>query len=341
MIIVKKIFKLGLSWILVHSGFLTCYLKNKRKGILILRYHRIFADDKESLHKIGISKQNFEKQLQYLKNNHKILTLEAAVEILKNQKEIPAKALVITFDDGYKDNWENAFPLLQKYALPATIYLTAGLIGTADLLYWDRLKQLILTSEKSQITLGTNVYKLSTFEEKGESFYKILSELKKADDSLKNKLLGELAVKLPGEKPIHNKEDLLLSWEEVTKMQEAGISFGGHTVNHPLLTRVSLAEAKIEIRNSKNIIEEKLACPVTTFAYPGGAFNPDIRRIVADCGYEAACSTVLGINYPNSDLFALKRKGITDGSSTGLTGEFSPTLFAVEVSGLFDRLFTR
>jgi len=346
----KKLGKLTLSRLLFYSGFLALYLKIKNclgseNEVLILRYHRIYDDnDQEKFYKLGINKTNFDKQMQYLTKNYHLLALEEAVRALNNGAPPPSNSIVITFDDGYKDNWINACSVLVKHKMPATIYLTTGYIGASNLFFWDRLKYIFTQSKLPQVEiplLNSRTFDLSTPRRKKESFYQLLDLLKKVDDEVKNQIIKELESRLINGYPSKSKRDLLLSWEEVKKMSENGISFGGHTLTHPLLTKVPLEEAKFQIKKSKREIEKRLGPVVTSFAYPGGVLNEDIKKIVKESGYKSACSTFSGVNNRKTDLYALKRKGISDGVSTGLTGSFSKALFAVEVSGLFDKLFLR
>ena len=346
----KKIIKLILSRLLFYSGGLFVYLKIKAflgssNGILILRYHRIFDDnDQERFYKLGINKTNFDKQMHYLKRNYHILRMEEAVRILEDNEAILPGYIVITFDDGYKDNWLNAYPVLVKYNIPAAIYLTTEYIGTSRLLPWDRLRYIVSHSELPQIKIPmfkSKTFDISTHRRRVESFYQLKACLKEVDEEVKNQIINDLETQLVNGYPEESKRDMFLSWDDVKKMSENNISFGGHTLTHPLMTRVSLEEARTQINKSKQDIEARLDSQVTTFAYPGGVFNEEIKAIVQQSGYKSACSTVLGTNNHNADLYALKRKGVSDGVSTGLTGKFSKALFAVEVSGIFDKIFFR
>ena len=349
-IICKKLFKLTLARLLFYSGFLPFYIKTRRilgidDEILILRYHRIFNDDnREKFYKLGINKSNFKQQIRYLKRKYNFLSIEDVACALKNGAEILPNSIAVTFDDGYKDNQLNAYPVLEGYKIPATIYLTTGYIGTSRLLPWDRLRYIVTHSKLPRIRialLDSKTFDLSTLKQRKKSFYRLLDCLKKVDDKLKNRIINELEERLIDFYPDESKNDRLMSWAKAGKMSKNGISFGGHTLTHPLLTRVSLKKAELEIKECKKEIEKRLHTKVTSFAYPGGDINEEIKIIVRKSGYETACTTFPGINNKNSDLYAIKRKGISDGNSTGLTGKFSKALFAVEISGLFDQLFMR
>ncbi len=108
-----------------------------------------------------------------------------------------------------------------------------------------------------------------------------------------------------------------MSWDQIRDLQRRGHSIGSHTVTHPMLTEIGIAQAKQEIFSSKQLIESALGTPVQTFCYPTGRFNAPLEEMVKQAGYEAAFVTAPGRSHSNSDVFALKRIRVTDSSDTG------------------------
>jgi peptidoglycan/xylan/chitin deacetylase (PgdA/CDA1 family) len=108
--------------------------------LLIIRYHRVFEAYDQDLYPLGITKTNFEHQIAFLSSQYRVLPLDHAVHALQTGLTLPPQALCITFDDGYKDNYINAYPILKGYGVPATIYVVTKYINAKELLPWDRLK---------------------------------------------------------------------------------------------------------------------------------------------------------------------------------------------------------
>jgi peptidoglycan/xylan/chitin deacetylase (PgdA/CDA1 family) len=214
---------------------------------LIICYHCIKDEGNPHLRPAKIA--DFEKQMQYLSKMYNPISLEIIAQYIQNGELLPPKAIAITFDDGYQDNYENAYPILKKYNIPATFFLTTSFIGTGEIPKWDKE---YYTAEKA----------------------------------------------------------LMLSWKQVREMSGNGISFGSHTLTHPFLTRIPLKQAQKEIHLSKDIIEQQIGKPVTTFSYPSGNFDSEIKEIVKEAGYSTAVSTIPGYNSIHDDVHALKRNVI-------------------------------
>ena len=281
-----------------HLGFLDAYALLRRKltnsQVAILIYHRIYhGQDNESTG--TLSPKTFESQIQYFCRNYEILSLENLVQYIQQRKNLPKKAVVITFDDGYKDNYLYAYPVLKKYHIPATIFLTTGHIGTGKLFWWDKVNYVIQHTAVSQLDLAElGSYSLQSELVKFHVSFIITERLKELPDEEKNflieKLLSTSGVNIPADLG----KEFMLSWDEVKEMNNDGIAFGAHSVNHPILTRLPLEHAKREIIQSKKDIEEKLGRPVTAFSYPNGEFNPELVKFIKESGFTCAVSVLPG-----------------------------------------------
>jgi len=243
--------------ILIVFGFLLINFLRENYVAPILMYHSISPKQNPYIKSLIVSPQSFQRQMRFLKDNrYNVVTLEALAELIKEKKRIPPRTLAITFDDGYKDNYEYAFPILKKYNLPANIFLIVNEIG----------------------------------------------------------------------RPQNDR----LSWDEIEAMQEAGIiTFGSHALGpQPLVNIKSKEDLKREIFDSKKILEEKLGRDINAFSYPEGRFDVRIRDLVMDAGYRLAVATSAGKNFPNDDIFALKRLRISSTSDNLF-------VFWFETSGIY------
>lgn len=222
----------------------------------IIMYHSV-NPDADPQNRLALTVKTFERQMRFLKTHrYNVLALEELADLIRQKKKIPPKTLAITFDDGYKDNYTYAFPILKKYHLPATLFIIVREVGR---LQNDRL-----------------------------------------------------------------------SWNQIQEMQDSGIfSIGSHGIGpDPLFKMPSEVQLWREIFDSRKILEERLGRAVTLFSYPEGMFDAKIRQLVIEAGYRAAVATNPGRDYPDDDVFALKRLRISENAGNLF-------VFAVETSGYY------
>ncbi|MGF7119278.1 polysaccharide deacetylase family protein [Methanobacterium oryzae] len=263
--------------------------KITKSQISILAYHRVGPQtDEWSLN--PLSEKIFEYHINYLSKNFKIVTLSNLSEMIRNGN-VPEKAVVITFDDGYKDNYEVAFPILKKYNAPATVFLATGPVEEKNLFWWDKINYALFHTDMESIDLNhIGAYQLCCNEDKILAGLNIQEKLKKMDNNKKETVMGELINLTDVTIPEKLGKKYLLSWDEIKKMNKNGIEFGSHTVTHPILTNVSIDKAKWELINSKKCIEENLETEVKSFAYPNGDFNAKLSSLVENLGYTSSVS---------------------------------------------------
>jgi peptidoglycan/xylan/chitin deacetylase (PgdA/CDA1 family) len=276
----------------------------------ILVYHRVnIFQEKWSISTIEV--KEFEKQMKYLKKSYNILDLEELVSLVKEKKAIPKKTVVITFDDGYLDNYKFAYPILKKYKIPATIFLTTGYIGSNDIFWWDKLGYILFNTKIEKIDLKDfgKIYPKS-FKQSIQSFEGFIEKFKNIPDEKRKDLVEELIKSTNVAIPRQMGKDTILSWDQVKEMTDNGIKFGAHTVNHPILTQISLKNAEKEIVNSKKDIERHTSEPVRTFCYPNGLltdFNSEIKQLLEENDFSCALTLLPKMVTQNSDLYELGR----------------------------------
>jgi len=289
----------GLAAVIANDlGFLDVYAFVRRKltksQVAILMYHRI-SPHKDSWSLEPLSPREFEKQIAYFYRNYEIVPLERLASDVNQGDTLPDRAVIITLDDGYKDNYLYAYPVLKKYNVPATIFLATRHITTGELFWWDKVGYIVNNSNVTQLDLDElGSFSFSSATDKHQTGLKIIDKLKKLPDEKKNALIEKLVSICEVEIPPDLGRDFILSWEEVKEMSSSGISFGAHTVNHPILTNLPLEQAKWEITQSKRDIEEKLGTKVTTFSYPNGNFNAGVVELVQEAGFSCAVSVLPG-----------------------------------------------
>lgn len=276
---------------------------------IILMYHKIGLQPYEFTPSLNV--KIFEKQINLLRRLYDVISLE---EIFSSHLTKKGKSkLIITFDDGYRCIYKYAYPILKKYGVPATIFLTVSSIEENKPIWTDLIGYYFETTpeKRIEIVIQDNRMNLSLNNREGR-----LSALKQIKDLLKdisNKekliIIEELRNKLNVNNP-GNGTFAMLNWQEINEMSGNNITFGGHTLNHPILSRIPLEEVKKEIIESKRIIEDKISRSVSAFAYPNGQpedFNEGVKRILKETGYKVACTTIFGKNDNNTDPYELKR----------------------------------
>lgn len=279
------------------------------RNLQILIYHRV-NDEKDQFFP-GIPIQVFARQMEYLASQWNVLPLDEAIERIK-RKDVPDNAIVITFDDGYRDNFEHAFPILKRLSLPATIFLATGVIGLGRMLWHDRVFSAFRETHVPVLTGipgGNDRYDLQTLAGKLAAQSKVLRFIWSLGEDERTRWIDRLVAELH----VSDHRDappVMLTWDEIRMMHGQGVGFGGHTVTHPILSKLPSHRAVEELQQSKAAIERELQAPVKTFAYPIGRredYNEDTKRYVRDAGYACALTTVPGTNTDQADLFELRR----------------------------------
>jgi peptidoglycan/xylan/chitin deacetylase (PgdA/CDA1 family)/CelD/BcsL family acetyltransferase involved in cellulose biosynthesis len=275
----------------------------------IFRYHRVNDDRDPFFNALPVSQ--FCNQMEYLAQNFRLVSLDqlAGGTLPCNGHRC---SVAITFDDGYRDNFVHAFPILRKMGIPATIFLTTGYIESGQLPWYDQVRlafKLTAESRFSMPVVGATNEALDTEAERLETIEIVLAWLRNTGDGNRMGWLPELfrSLRVPSDL---NLPGTMLAWNEIRQMSKAGISFGAHTVTHPVLEGLPVSRLKDEILGSKKTVEDRLQVPVRHFAYPFGKpadFGCDAKSIVQAAGFQTAVTTISGVNGPEQDLLELKR----------------------------------
>jgi peptidoglycan/xylan/chitin deacetylase (PgdA/CDA1 family) len=305
----------------------------------VLYAHRIIDKSNELypfLRRLGyLTIEDFEIRIKYLLKKYKFISLDEYLQYYENKKRPGSNMLVFTIDDGYSCSNENILPLLKKYKIPATVFLTTGHIGTDSVLLHDLLINTIGTSKVAEFNLpdiSDKTYLLKTERDRNSTYKDISVRLKKISNGKKKKVLEKLSETLKVESSKTCKDNRMLTWGEVREMRDSGlVSFGTHTVSHPILTKISEDDARQEIIISKKILENELNEKVKFMAYPNGRendFNDAIINIVRESGYEMAFTTLENTG---------RTRGRYEIPRYGLVSE-PFFMFALRMSGFFDIL---
>ncbi len=284
--------------------------KASRPKFVILCYHRVGSGGVPLYS--GLEPEVFEEQMDFLSKRYRLVSLETLAHELSYAG--PAEqSVAVTFDDGYRDVYTYAFPVLQKCRIPATIYLTVDVIESNSVAWYDRifLALGIAPGEKLDLMLDRpRRFLLTSAAARLRAGEEIISYLRTVSNEACKKFCAELEELIP--LPTEETANRMLTWEQIQTMQQSGVSFGSHTLTHPAISRLEPAALDEELRESKARLERRLRVPVQDFAYPFGkpADYGNAPDAVARCGYRTASTTNWGINSPGANLHELRRVSI-------------------------------
>ncbi len=283
------------------------WIRRSGQRLIILNYHRATGGD---LH----------RQMLYLHRHYRILHLEEALEELytpHEEKQVADRRmpLVLTFDDGYHDNYTYGFALACELQVPITIFLIPGYIESGDYFWWLEGQRLARRSKMSEVTIEGRTYYLGSSSEQRALAQAIDTRLRHARSVAEREAFLATVRKAfvtPSNVTVEEEAVLPLTWEEVHKMEEGGwVSFGAHTMHHPILAYLTdPQEVQREVGECRTKLEKQLGHPVRIFAYPVGQLQQigaDVLHAVRQAGYDWALTTRYGSNTPHSDPHLLRR----------------------------------
>jgi peptidoglycan/xylan/chitin deacetylase (PgdA/CDA1 family)/CelD/BcsL family acetyltransferase involved in cellulose biosynthesis len=293
-----------------HSQGRVSWDRRTNPAARILYYHRV-NDDADPFFP-AITTTLFEQQMSFLARHYKVVGMAELLDHLQNGS--PEPVLAITFDDGYQDNYANALPILERYGLPATIFLSTGAIDSREPLWFEQLALALKKTDRAYLDIEVDIprrFPLRTQQERLKANDAIFALLRALPNVDRTRYLDEL-LRQSGVVDDPERRNRMLTWEQIRLMTTRGITFGGHTVSHPFISKLPADQVTWEVSECKRRIEDQLQRPADYFAYPNGreqdfgAWNKDLIRAA---GYKAAVTTIWGMNYRSTDPMELRRGG--------------------------------
>jgi len=327
---VKQTIKKGITSFCYKSGLSRRAFGERfapRDQVLILLYHQI--KNPENRFEVAVSQENFDTHMRFVAENFKVISLKAALEMMRRGEQSDQPAAVITFDDGYRDNLTAGLPVLRKYGLPATFFIAAGSMGNQEPMWTSRVEYYFKKTNARSLRLetlpGLGTIELNDAAKRLYSCHAVKAEMKKVPDEGRIRILEELEQKtgLKSE-ALRGLASEMLSWDEVREMaSDPLVEIGSHSVTHRMLANLSEDEVREELAASKAMIEKETGREVPHFSYPGNSYNDRVRRIAREAGYEAACAVDQEICGYGADRFALKRVHIENGKLDSFLAEIT------------------
>lgn len=294
-----------------------------QNSAVILTYHGVLsgADDGQSfLDHNFVAEEAFERHLRFVTSHYRPISLEQLVACYRRNAPPPPRSIAVTFDDGFANNYTLAFPLLRRFSVPFTVFLTTGLIETDGAQLWtERVKRAIYLHPATSVTLQlegqTFACALDSAPAREASARRVLQTLKRLPPHVRDRCVEriETACGRPPLTPADRERYDFLKWAQVRDMASAGVEFGSHTVSHPILTTLDDSTLADELRRSKGQIESELGVECYAFAYPNGSpadYGEREKRALRDAGYACALSLRNSLNRPSPDLYDIDRVNI-------------------------------
>lgn len=280
----------------------------------ILMYHRFTEESGGG----EATRDNFRKQVAYIKRYYRPMTLEALCGYLESGERLPRNAIAITVDDGYRDFYDIAWPVLREYSVPATLFVTTGFVN-GDLWLWpDKISWILDNVSENNSAFQWQTLRIEESELKTDSpkvWKRLVDFLLSVPDAEKHTVIANMAgawgLQLPVKAP---DRFAACTWEQLRELKAAGIEIGGHTVTHPTLGKVSHEQAQREITECRTRLELELGQPPASFCYPNGMpsdFSTGLMKQVEEGGFRcavAAFADTAGMK----NRFALRRHSSGD-----------------------------
>jgi peptidoglycan/xylan/chitin deacetylase (PgdA/CDA1 family) len=306
----------GLFW----SGctFL-CDWMPARDSLLVLNYHRIGNPDDDPFDPgvFSATASELSEQISYLKRHASLVTLEEALAFVDGtiHERMRRCRVLITFDDGYLDNYEIAFPILRSHGVQGVFFLTTGLVGSCEVPWWDHAAYLLRTARKRRFSLRYPAELVVDIARDGltKSLSGILSLYKHPGNADPARFMRELAEDAQAEDP-PTTQRRFLDWEEAREMAAGGMAIGSHTHSHRVLSQLGPEQQRQELAQSRAVLKEQLGREPDALAYPVGletSFSDQTQQLARETGYRAAFSFHGGTNLPGTtQRYDIKRVGV-------------------------------
>lgn len=302
-------------------AILRCFPARGSK-LIVLAYHSVTDDPSYALPGIRVTPALFARQIKYLTQNYQVMDLAEAIKIDRSGKALPERAVAITFDDGYEDNYSKAFPVLKAHKAPATIFATVDpcLEGSRFWVSW--LYEVLFHEVRTEAI--EDVFKIRVSAGIEQAFNEISKILNYSGAGERKNLLDNFA----DAANVPKRPRRMLDIREMREMERAGIRFGSHTLTHPILANIDEDERSFELQGSRSKLATALERDVGLIAYPNGRSIPRNfdDSVVRDCkaaGYDAACTSQRRPLTADDSHYAIPRMGV---SQNGGLARFAITI---------------
>jgi len=313
---IRKTAKAVAKKVLVTSGALRMAHKLAAPAAVILTYHSIQDRPEQYANTIGCdcihATSIFEWQMEFIARRFSAVNMDDIWRFLKGEKNLPPRAVAVTFDDGFKDNVRVAAPILNRFGIPGTFYVLIGSVDQSKAPWYCLLRHAFFTSRNSKWMdpFSGTIHDLTDSEAREGAFVNAVGVCAKSSAPAREELVQNVVRSLDRE-PFPNESDLMMNWDDARSLAKSGHVVGSHTMTHPNVAHISAEDARNELNESKLKLEEELGEPVKHFSYPHPALNPQWNettlKITEELGYATAVTTTSGAVRADARPLAIPR----------------------------------
>lgn len=310
------------SQIIVRSGISRVGRQiGDKNGAYILYGHRVADNDDGYLE--GLRPDYFEAQLRYLTRHYQVIPLGTLIEALASNTPVPERSVVLTFDDGFRDNYEIAFPLLQKFGVPATVFVVTDSLSDGALPWAQQIGVMLQNTNAKTLNLpvfSQTAFELGTEMQRKQAFHRLLKHIGPLRKDSREGVLGQLKEQLNVTPPI----DQMMTWDQAREMQAAGHEIGAHTCSHALMGQIPADEAEAELTGCKAALKREMDLDNPSFCFPGGSLNTALLQRVEALGFTGCFIPGQNVRINQKDkvtAFSMSRIGLPEAPSVNLEAE--------------------
>ncbi|MGC2196264.1 MAG: polysaccharide deacetylase family protein [Terriglobales bacterium] len=306
--------KKQLKQALLASGILRLAGRFQSKGAAILMYHSVLDDPNSVKHSLGgiiHARSVFAAQMELIAGEFHPVSLDQVARFVRGEQDIPERPVVVTFDDGYTDNYEVAMPTLDHVGVPATFYATVDCVEDRRLPWPSRLRFSFETTSKSNWADETGkAWTLTSPQERDAAYLAVCDRVAQSAGAAQERMVRQIELELDKELT-EDSGQLMMTWDQLRALVQHGHNVGSHTMTHPNLAYLSIDDVRRELVESKQRMEAQLRTTVAHLSYPCPALFPNWTEQTADesrrAGYETAVTTSGGLARRHDNPLALKR----------------------------------
>ena len=318
------------------SGINFIFRKARRTELAVFCYHGVVPADRpehEFLYRNAVSEKEFRRQMDVFGRKFRPVSMKDLLESRHNDAPLPKGAALITFDDGYHNNYLQAAPILKNYGIPAAFFVATGYIGTNESIWANEVDFYVLNwqSEIIPLPVGSEIPLPGNQEQRYALAARIRNLCKRLPEEELKLYLALLSAGGKGSTGEIRKELFeFMNWDEVSALHRDGFYIGSHSASHPILTRISPERLNDELISSKRDLELHLHAQCECIAYPNGQVTDFSQRVInaaSEAGYVVGFTLTGAANRKNQSNLAIHRVGIP--------GAVEPAVFDSVISGTY------
>jgi peptidoglycan/xylan/chitin deacetylase (PgdA/CDA1 family) len=289
------------------------FRRMRRRSLAILMYHGVTNQQTSIVDWCQVRVEDFRRQIEILAREYRVLPLHEVVERLRNGSPLPERTACLTFDDGFKNFYTHAWPILSQYQLPSTVFLVTALPDSRLPPWPGKILWAMTKTTRASVRFDGKEWPLSKGRPSEILYARIVDRMKALPKKQRERTVQEFSAELANGSPADftGSPRATMNWEEIQQLASTDlVRFGSHTHTHPSLSFCPSEEQLEELQVSRSVLRERISAADNLFCYPFGDYTSSTIGHLIELGYSCGLTTVSGLNSLSSNLFTLRRVGI-------------------------------